>query len=415
MKLASLVRWLDGRSKARRIDHATMLTEPLELAASEEITVLPHISAEEGAAIDRRTLARVFDAAHPVRTRAELHGRDQELGYLLTATLDFRQHTVIHGARGSGKTSLVRVFGDHADQSGVVVIYMACEPENSFAELLLPYLQSIPPAAFLPGQKDQFRRRLDALPADFGPRTFVELVAESVGSPVVLIFDEFDRITDAGVKSDIAAAMKLLSDALADVLFMLVGIARNVGEVVDSHPSLRRHMRVVSIGRILDAAVEELIDQGERSAGLAFSPDARALIARAACGSPYHVRTFCHHAALAALRHGGPIDAADVRAGLQAAFDGWARMNEDDAATFAAALRSSRSPDAIERAAGAAARKDAVDAGSRTALAPVESALVPIGDGDDLLAFRDSLAPQYLIALIILSQGAEPERASAAA
>ena len=106
------------------------------------------------------------------------------------------------------------------------------------------------------GFKERFRSEVAALPTQFGPRAFVELVSEMIAAPVVFIFDEFDRITEPTLKADIAAAMKLLSDSLSTVLFMLVGIARNISDVVDSHPSLRRHMRVVSLGRIEPTSVD---------------------------------------------------------------------------------------------------------------------------------------------------------------
>src|SRR5205085_268271 len=114
-------------------------------------------------------IARVFDSAHPVRTRDELFGRAEELKQLLDATISFGQHSIIHGARGSGKTSLARIFGDHADQDGVVVIYMACEPGATFADLLRPYLHGIPLSAVEPSKRTQFKDELARLPQQFGP------------------------------------------------------------------------------------------------------------------------------------------------------------------------------------------------------------------------------------------------------
>lgn len=401
-RIASLSRWFDGAGRGR----AKVVLEPVLLLD------VPHHEQDEPPArtaiASRLKLARVFDSAHPVRNREELLGRDRELEQLLAATLDFRQHAIVHGARGSGKTSLVRVFGDHADQNGAVVIYMACELGASFSDLILPYLRALPVSALWPGKYEAFTRALGGLPPTIGPRAVVELLAEYVSSPVVFIFDEFDRVTDVAVKSDIAAAMKLLSDALSPVLFMLVGIARDVSDVVDAHPSLRRHMRIVALGRISADSVTALINDGGAAAGIRFDADALALLARAACGSPFHVRMFAHHAALAATQAGHEVvGSADVRAGLRTALEHWASTNIADAATFVRLVESGQKLDALERAARAAAVYDRLeegDAAEREGMDLLADAVRPEGGHATAAVFRDSVAPQFLIAFIILAE-----------
>uniref|UniRef100_UPI0035CB9E14 ATP-binding protein n=1 Tax=uncultured Sphingomonas sp. TaxID=158754 RepID=UPI0035CB9E14 len=376
--------------------------EDLVESAADEADMAAAETTERGP--DRVKIARVFDSAHPVRTRDELFGRNEELQQLLAAAVDFGQHSIIHGARGSGKTSLARVFGDHADQNGVIVIYMACEPGATFADLLTPYLRALPSGALDPSARARFKDELARLPAQFGPRTFVDLLAERVTAPTVFIFDEFDRVVDAQVKDDVAAAMKLLSDSLSSVLFMLVGIARSVSDVVDSHPSLRRHMRVVSLGRIAPESVGALIAAGELSTGVSFDADARAIIARASCGSPFHVRLFCHHAALAAVRHGSAVVSGDdARAGLKTAIEHWAAMNIDDARRFVALIDAGRDLSGLEKAARTAALNDRLSADADGAASLQESLRVEDLDQDSLI-FQDSMAPQFLISCIILAE-----------
>lgn len=412
IRFATVSRWFDGAGRGRaKVVHEPALLLDVPLVEPDA----PNSRAP--ATANRLKLARVFDSAHPVRSREELLGRERELEQLLAATLDFGQHSIVHGARGSGKTSLVRVFGDYADQSGAAVIYMACEPGASFSTLILPYLRSLPASALRPGQREAFARALAALPDKIGPRMVVELLAEHVAAPVVFIFDEFDRVTDPAVKSDIAAAMKLLSDALATVLFILVGIARDVSDVVDAHPSLRRHMRIVALGRISPDSVDALVRDGGATAGLRFDPKAMALLARAACGSPFHVRTFAHHAALAATQaEHDVVGVADVRAGLRTALQNWASMNVADAATFVRLVESGQRLDVLERAARAAAVHDRVDEAGTAEMEGMNllAEAVRREDGDPTAAvFRDSVAPQFLIAFIILAE--TPVAAAAAA
>jgi hypothetical protein len=416
--IGGLAHWLEGGRAPRKLD-ALLLDRPTSIEKStalpsqrdtpasvalpDQAVVLGHTASR----LNRVKVAQTFDSAHPVRTRSELFGRAHELSAMLSATLDFGQHVIIHGARGSGKTSLVRVYGDHADGQGAIVIYMACEPGASFAELARPYLQALPAAALVIQERARFYDGLAALPETFGPRAFVELVAERVVGPVVLVFDEFDRITDTRVKAEMAVAMKLLSDALANVLFVLVGIANDVADVIDCHPSLRRHMRVVSLGRIEADSVKELIDAGEASTGLTFTDEARSVITRASCGSPFHVRMFCHHAAIAALmRESSKVSSSDARRGLQSAIEQWAAMNKEDAHYFLHLVEGEARLSEIERLAHAAALGDRLPADIGNARALLGNAIVSEENSTQSFVFRDSVAPQFLIAYVILAEAA---------
>ncbi|WP_164549816.1 ATP-binding protein [Altericroceibacterium xinjiangense] len=414
--MSGLVRWLEGSRAPRRLDATLPLDHPIPPEDASTSPIEPSqrdlpdqavVLGEPDSRRGRAKVARIFDSAHPVRNRGELFGRDRELDALLSATLDFGQHVIIHGARGSGKTSLVRVYGDHADEQGAIVIYMACEPGVSFAELVRPYLRALPAAALVPEERTRFRDGLDALPENFGPRALVDLVAERVAGPVVLVFDEFDRVTDLHVKAEMAAVMKLLSDSLASVLFMLVGIAHNVADVIDCHPSLRRHMRAVSLGRIESDSVKALIDAGEASTGLTFQDDARAVIFRASCGSPFHIRMFCHHAAIAALGRGSSsVSVSDAHKGLRSAIEQWAAMNKEDAHHFVSLVEREELLPEIERIAHAVALGDRLPVDTENVHALLGEALVAEENGSDSFVFRDSIAPQFLIAFAILAEAA---------
>lgn len=411
-----LGRWLEGGRSARRQDVKLRVdfqpprqeAPPLDSQLSQQsVPGKASVIGQAGTRSDRTKVARTFDSAHPVRTRSELFGRSRELDELLSATLYSGQHVIIHGARGSGKTSLVRVFGDHADGEGAIVIYLACEPGGSFADLIRPYLRALPPAALVSGTRARFQEDLAALPQNFGARAFVDLVAERIVGPVVFIFDEFDRITDDDVKAEISVAMKLLSDALVGILFTLVGIANSVANVIECHPSLRRHMRAVSLGRIEPSSVKELIDAGEVSTGLTFEEDARAAITRASCGSPFHVRLFCQHAAIAAIaRASSNVVGSDARSGLHSAILQWAAMNVDDARRFMSLVESKSMFSEIERIAYAAALGDRLPANIENARTLLGDTLIPEDSGGQSLVFRDSVAPQFLIAYVILAEAA---------
>jgi chloramphenicol 3-O-phosphotransferase len=359
------------------------------------------------ARIDRRAILKVFDASRPISGRSQLFGRQREIESLLFSVFDFHQHAIVYGARGSGKTSVARVFGDFADQCGAVVLYFPCEPEANFSLLMGAALDNLPPGAIAAQERANFERRLENLPAHFGPSAFVDLVAQPVTRPVVLILDEFDRITDEQTKTDIAVAMKLLSDTHAAIRIMLVGIASSVEDILKAHPSLRRHISVVRIGRIEPISVNALIDHGASAAGVGFSAGARALIERVSVGSPYHVRLLCRQAALKTIMDRKvEVDVAAVRAGVAQAFDQWAGTSPSDAERFLSLSLDVAAHQDLEDLAREAARNDFVVASPRSTsvLARLGDSITQASSDPNHFVFADSLAPQFLIASIVLAQ-----------
>ena len=77
----------------------------------------------------RDSIYSAFNTALPVTDRHGLAGRNSELEKLVEAIVVQRKHAVIFGTRGSGKTSLARVFGDLADEAGCVALYASASGE----------------------------------------------------------------------------------------------------------------------------------------------------------------------------------------------------------------------------------------------------------------------------------------------
>jgi hypothetical protein len=416
--LADWLRSLFGRPKARVINlpysvpqapaHQVAAPRGNRSGAELKARSFAESTTEAVRRVDRSAVLQAFDASRPISGRGQLFGRQREIESLLLSVFDYHHHAVVYGARGSGKTSVARVFGDFADQCGALVLYFPCEPEANFSLLMGAVLDGLPAGAIAAHERSEFARKLEAFPAHFGPLAFVDLVAQSVVRPVVLILDEFDRITDEQTKTDLAVAMKLLSDTHSSIRIMLVGIASSVSDILTAHPSLRRHISVVRIGRIEPTSVNALIDHGASASGIPFTDDARAFIERVCAGSPYHIRLFCRQAALKAIFDRKPeVDVAAVSAGLAQAFEQWAGTSPSDADRFHNLSLDFNSHDALEQVAQEAARSDYVQLNAHNAaiLASLGDSIVPSSPERDRFVFADSLAPQFLIASILLAQG----------
>jgi hypothetical protein len=141
---------------------------------------------------------------------------------------------------------------------------------------------------------------------------------------VILVLDEYDRVADPAFRRDVAELIKNLSDRAARVQVLLTGVASNLDELIGFTPSIRRNIVGLAVGPMPDAELREILARAEDATGLAFAPEARALIVRMSGGSPYLVRLLGNRAAGRALDDGRElVGEADVIAGTEAVLAEW--------------------------------------------------------------------------------------------
>jgi hypothetical protein len=314
--------------------HDGMGMEEPEYRSFNALTPMPALASRlSTAAVDRVYTA--FDVSQPVGQPDDLRGRDREVATLLSGVLHRRNHGIVSGPRGSGKTSLVRVFGQFADRDGVVVLYSACDDGTTFGELLRSYLEQIPPSMVDAGNIEMFEQRVLSFGADSSPYQATGVLAMLKYSQLVVVLDEFDRITDRDLHDKISSLLKLVSDARLPVRFVLVGGSSAFADIVRAHPSLMRHVTRVSTAPLSNEAVLETLDRCAERCGMVFADGAKRLIEDVSCGSPYHARLFGMHGALNALFSQSPeINLEHVESGLEDAFEEWAELNPVDAQAF---------------------------------------------------------------------------------
>jgi hypothetical protein len=364
----------------------------------------------ETSAVDRVYMA--FDVSQPVGQPDDLRGRDGEVRALLSGVLHRRNHGIVSGPRGSGKTSLVRVFGQYADREGVVVLYSACGDGTSFGELIRSYLEQIPPSMVDPGMLELFEQRVISFGADSSPYQATGVLALLKYSQLVVVLDEFDRITEPEMHDKISSLLKLVSDARLPVRFVLVGGNSAFADIVRAHPSLMRHITRVSTAPLANEAIQETMDRCAERCGIPFSDEAKRLIEEVACGSPYHARLFGMHGALNALAAQSPrAEIEHVESGFEDAFEEWSLLNPHDAQAFRDILRGTYGPKReFVNFARQVAWHNADDDFARDwkmkrreSAAVIPAGLSEIGQTVQMIeghaTFRDATAPQFLLAL----------------
>lgn len=359
----------------------------------------------------RDSIYSAFNTAMPVTDRHGLAGRNSELEKLVEAIVVQRKHAVVFGTRGSGKTSLARVFGDLADEAGCVALYASASGESDFDALFRPFLPELP-------MSKAGRDRLNAM---LGQRLDVArlaaLLVEEVRERSILIIDEYDRVQSDTAKQDVATLLKLLTDIHSPVQVALVGIASDIDGLISAHPSLRRHLVPQRVSPINRAQMERLLESCATNARLVIDADAMEALSGAAMGSPYHGRLFGMHAALVTEAAGRErITLADVDQGLADALAGWAEMSGATHALFCRILwEAGTNRRMIGLAAVVAAQMSALsherlarlghevlgggsmnEGQARDAMARLQPALVATPNGE-LWMFEDTLAPQFLL------------------
>lgn len=278
----------------------------------------------------RSAVFSAFNTAMPVTDRHALAGRKGELARLVDAVVQQRKHALIFGARGSGKTSLARVFGDLADEAGCVALYGSASAEADVDALFRPFLAELP----------VHRGAIESLGATpLTVQQLANLFVQGVSQRTLLIIDEFDRVASDRTRHEVATLLKLLTDMHANVEVVLVGIAGNVEGLLAAHPSLRRHLFAQPVLPIERDELARLLRLCATRARFEIEEDALQTLVSAAIGSPYHARLFGMHAALIAERDGRDrIRLSDAQKGLSEALDEWSDLTPNLRDLFRRAL-----------------------------------------------------------------------------
>ncbi|MBA3896964.1 MAG: ATP-binding protein [Sphingomonadaceae bacterium] len=276
----------------------------------------------------RLTLRDLFTPTQPVTDRSSFAGRLPVLARLIELIEEQRSHVVLYGERGIGKTSLLHVLAEVARDSDYVVGYATCGAHSRFEDIFRAMLREVPllfhgEVAPTAAESEAGGTIADRLPKGaFDARELAELCANIVGTRVLIILDEYDRIEDPEFRQTVAELIKNLSDRAARVQIVLAGVAFNLQELIGYVPSIRRNVIGLPMPRLAGDEVRALIEIGEKASGASFDPQVARLVGALANGSPYLARLLCHHSSMKALDAGRlTIETGDFLAALDKVVD----------------------------------------------------------------------------------------------
>jgi hypothetical protein len=288
----------------------------------------PRPTGDDRFATARLGLRAAFTPSQPVIDRMMFAGRTQVLTTLIRSIEDERLHTIVYGERGIGKTSLTHVLAQAAREARYLVSYVSCGAASNFDDTFRAVAGDVPllyHSAYGPSTPEAERGDTvaDLLPQ--GPisvRQAGDYLAGLVGTRVLIVLDEFDRVESAAFRLNIAEFLKNLSDRSARVQLLIAGVAANLTELLEHVPSIQRNILPLQIPRMSEAEVRQLVKIGEENSELQFEEAARRFIVAAANGLPYLASLLSHHAGLEAIEKSRlDVTAADVAAAVARALN----------------------------------------------------------------------------------------------
>ena len=271
-----------------------------------------HVSpqAVDAQARARMKLLEAFTPSQPVGDRKRFAGRTEILTQLIRAIEEQRLHTVIYGARGLGKTSVLHVLAQAARDARYLVVYVSCGSDSNFDEVFRTVAASIPMlfhSTVGPTSQEVEKGKMlaDILPdTPISARIASDFLAKIVGTRVVIVLDEFDRSESPLFRRDVAELIKNLSDRLVRVQLVIAGVAANLVELIEHTPSIQRNIYALQVPWMTVSEVRMLIKNGEELGGVRFDENATRAVVTAAHGSPYIASLISLNAAIFALETG---------------------------------------------------------------------------------------------------------------
>jgi Cdc6-like AAA superfamily ATPase len=270
--------------------------------------------------------SEVFSPAAPINRRDLFAGRIEELKRVFTAVNTRGQHAVIYGERGVGKTSLANIIQDVSlgNQSVMHIAKVNCSQDDDFStvwrkafgEIQVERHTDASTISLRPASVHEVVSAAEMLPEKPSPHD-IRKVAQQVGRSI-LILDEFDRVGKD--QSLFADTIKTLSDSSTDCTLVIVGVARDIADLIKEHASVDRALVQIPMPRMATNELHEILTTAMDTLGMNMAFEARNLIVLLSQGLPHYTHVLGETATMEALRQNRwDITAADVHASINAA------------------------------------------------------------------------------------------------
>ena len=248
-------------------------------------------------------ISTLFDGA-PINEEELFAGRLEEVLRILRAVLERSKHVVLYGERGVGKTSLSNIFWKRYNQTlkSFVVARVQAGPHDTFSSLWLRAIEELKAVAVSLGKKNYIPINVDY---DEVSPSIIRRELQKCGANAlpIIIMDEYNEIIDSSAKLLTANTIKEFYDYSVSTTIILVGVAENIGQLIENHTSLNRALIQIPLNRMSNSELKEIIQKRASRTIIKFDSDAVWTIITLSKGLPFFTQTLSKHAAIHAIEN----------------------------------------------------------------------------------------------------------------
>jgi Cdc6-like AAA superfamily ATPase len=246
-------------------------------------------------------IAALFDGA-PIDEEDLFAGRSSEVRKMLETVFTRSKHVVLFGERGVGKTSLSNVFWKRYNKTlkSFVVARVQAGPSDTFSSLWIRALEELKASGIATGKHEyvNFDTNYEIITPSHVRRELQKCGANAL--PIIIV-DEYNEVVDSEAKKLTANLIKDFYDFSVSTTIILVGVADNIGELIEDHASIGRAIIEVPLRRMSNPELKEIIQKRASRTVMEFTGDAIWTIIALSRGLPYFTQTLSKHAAIYAI------------------------------------------------------------------------------------------------------------------
>lgn len=259
----------------------------------------------------------IFHPAAPIDERVFLVGRNEELRDINLLLEQIAQHPVIVGARGIGKTSLLKVIC--REHQHAALAEFNCTSTTSFDDIGKSILSSIGFDVMLSesvqrtgreakgiwkilaigevsgtasNEKETKRLEIGQYKVD---EQLLFRILTKLHKPILVTIDEYDLVKDQTTKTQVAEFVKMISDQKAGHAIRLIfaGVAASKDALIGAHESVTRQTPEIFLPLLKPDNFMEYMTTAEKKLGIRIHRAAKEEIANVCKGLPYYMHLLC--------------------------------------------------------------------------------------------------------------------------